>query len=175
MFSKLTSILTTTAMLLHAVLGCCTHHAHACEHGQSAEECQVEHDEHHSDEAEIAHSGEHGESHAGCSSHGHEMTNVCRDSADGTQIASPESHVPSQHPHEPCQQNCDGGDCSFTQSHAVKTPSLDEGRLRCPAVCVLALSTIFVGNASVCRESDAGPPDALATACCRPMTQVWRL
>jgi len=175
MFSKLTSILTMTAMLLHAVLGCCVHHAHACEHGSSAEECQAEHVEHHSEKAEIVHAGHSVEGHAGCSSHGDADDHGSRNDADVTQVTAHDEHDSPPHPQRPCQQNCDGGDCRFTQSPEVKTPSLNDGRLCCPS------TSATPSMAASCRfefehfAAESRPPCALATGCCRPMTQVWRL
>jgi hypothetical protein len=164
-----------TAMLLHAVLGCCAHHAHACEHGSSAEECQVEHTEHHSEPAEVAHAGHLDERHAGCSSHGDDGQHGCRNDADGTQVTAHEDHDSSQHPQGPCQQNCDGGDCRFTQSPEVKTPSMEDGRLCCPSSCAAFSMAASFRFASEQFAAESRPPHALATGCCRSMTQVWRL
>jgi len=175
MLSKLTSVLTMTAMLLHALLGCCTHHAHGCEHGLSVEECQAEHVEHHLKAAEVAHAGHSNEGHAGCSSHGNDGDHESRDDVDGMQVTVHEEHDSSSLPQDPCQQDCDGGDCRFTQSPEVKTPSQDDGRLCCPS------SLASFPMAASCRfafeplTKESGPPRALATGCCRHMTQVWRL
>lgn len=172
MFSKLTSILTMTALLLHAVLGCCVHHSHACEHGSSGEECQAEHVEHHSKQAEIGHAGHPAEGHAGCSSH---CDHDSRYDTGVTQVAANDEHDSSSHPQGPCQQNCDGRDCRFTQSPEVKTPSRNDGRLCCPSTSAAA------SIAESCRfefehfAAESRPPRALMPGCCRPMTQVWRL
>lgn len=185
MLSKLTSVLTMTAMLLHAVLGCCAHHAHGCEHGLSVEECQAEHVEHHPKEAEVAHASHSNEGHAGCSSHGDSShgdsshgddgDHESRDDLDGMQVTADEEHDSSPLPQDPCQQDCDGGDCRFTQSSEVKPPSQNDGRLCCPS----ALAAFSM--AASCRfafehlTEESRPPRALATGCCRHMTQVWRL
>lgn len=174
MFSKLTSILTMTAMLLHAVLGCCVHHSHACEHGSSTEGCQAEHVEHHSEQAAIVHAGHSDGGHAGCSPHSHD-DHGSRDDADVTRGAANDEHDSSPHPEDPCQQNCDGRDCRFTQSPEVKTPSRNDGRLCCPSTS--AAATI----AESCRfefehfAAESRPPRAMMPGYCRPMTQVWRL
>jgi hypothetical protein len=175
MFSNLTSILTMTAMLLHSILGCCAHHAHACEHGQSAEKCQAVHVGHHADEAENARAGHPGEGHAGCTSQIDDGNHGCRHDADGTQVSAHEEHDSSKHPQGPCQQNCDGGDCRFTQSPEVKTPSLEDGRLCCPSASAAFSMAPSVHFASEYFAADSGRPRTLATGCCRPMTQVWRL
>lgn len=175
MFSNLISILTMTAMLLHSILGCCAHHAHACEHGQSAENCQPEHVEHHADEAKNAPAVHLGEGHAGCTSRVDDGDRGCRDEADGTQAIAHDKHDSSKHPQGPCQQNCDGGDCRFTQSPEVKTPSLEDGRLCCPSASAAFSMAPSVQFAFEYFAADSRPPRALATGCCRPMTQVWRL
>jgi hypothetical protein len=178
MFSHVTSILTISAMLLHSILGCCAHHAHACEHGVSVVECAVEHGEHHSDVAEVAHDDhEHGD-HQNCSGadehaeHGH--GNVDH----GTPMAAHESgrgdHDSPPHPHDSCPQNCEGGDCSFTQSSQVKTPAADDGQLSFPIAATIVAAISIAGHVSA-HHADSGPPGVVVPSCCRPMTQVWRL
>jgi len=173
MLSKLTSVLTMTAMLLHALLGCCAHHAHGCEHELSVEECRDGHVGHRLKEPEFAHAGHSDEGHAGCSTHGDD--HGTQDVADGTQVTRHEKRDSSPHPESPCRQNCDAGDCRFTQSPEVKTSSLADGRLCCPS------STAAFSMVESCRfafeylAAESRPPRALATGCCRHMTQVWRL
>ena len=179
MFSNLTSILTMTAMLLHSIFGCCAHHAHACEHGRSAEECHAEHVEQHSEVAEIAQTGHldashQSQGHADCSSHGDDGNHGCRDAAGGKQIAADEERDSSPHPQGPCQQKCDGGGCSFTQSAEVKPPSPNEGRLGFPASAAVLADVADLGHVSTFR-TDSGPPGKLVAICSRPMLQVWRL
>ena len=178
MFSNVTSILTMTAMLPHSILGCCSHHAHAYEHGESAVQCLAEHDERHSEVHEVAHIAHHEAGHEACSATSEESEHGCReDSHSGSPTAHLDDHqdrgsLPD--PHAPCQQNCDDGDCRFTLSSAVKTPAPDEGQLSfpasaatvCPAVCCAELSA---------RRADSGPPGTLPDKCGRAMIQVWRL
>jgi len=180
MLSKLTSVLTMTAMLLHALLGCCAHHAHGCEHGLSVEECQAEHVEHHLKAAEVAHAGYSNEGHAGCSSrgdssHGDYGDHESRDDVGGMQVTADEEHDSSPLPQDPCQQDCDGGDCRFTQSPEVKTPSLEDGRLCCPSAFAAFSMAASCRFAFEHFAAEPGPPRVLATGCCRHMTQVWRL
>lgn len=175
MFSKLTSILTMTAMLLHAVLGCCAHRVHACEHGSLSEECQARHVVHHSGQDEIAHAGHTSEGHAGCSFHGQYDNDEGRNDVEGPLLNEHKEHDSVPQTPSPCQQNCDGGDCRFTQSPEVKTPSQNDGRLCCPSTLAAA------SMATSCRvefgyfAAKSRPPHAPAADCCRPMTQVWRL
>ncbi len=175
MFSKLTSILTMTTMLLHAVLGCCVHHVHACEHESSSEECQAKHVEHHSAQAEIAHADHSGEGHTGCSSHSNADNHESRNDVEGTLLSEHEEHDSVPQPPSPCQQNCDGGDCRFTQSPEVKTPSQNDGRLCCPSTLAAASMAASCRNEFEHSAAKSRPPHAPVTDCCRPMTQVWRL
>jgi len=181
MFRNVTSILTISAMLLHSILGCCSHHAHACEHGSSVGECAVEHDEHHSDVAEAAHDeredGDHEQGgHQNCSSvddhaqHGH--GDVVHDTPMVAHEDGRGDDDSPQHPHEPCPQNCAGGDCSFTQSSQVKTPTPDDGRLSFPVAATIVAATSIAGHVSA-HHADAGPPGSVVPSRRRPMTQVW--
>lgn len=178
MFSNLTSILTMTAMLLHSILGCCSHHVHACEHGESSAQCQTVHVEHHSDVPEVGHIAHHEVDHEACSALSAESGHSCHeDSHSRLQAAHLDAHedrgsLPDRH--TPCQQNCDDGDCRFTLSSAVKTPAPDEGQLSfppsvntvCAAVCCAELSAV---------RADTGPPGLLPDKYGRALTQVWRL
>ena len=176
MFSNVTSILTMTAMLLHSILGCCTHHAHACEHGESVVRCQTEHDECHPEDFEVARNLHQGAVHEACHSAPKTSVTHCRgidhQVPETFQADNEESH--ESLPHSPCRQNCEDGDCLFTQSSVVKTPSPDEGRLNFPVFAVADAGLPGRTQASV-RRADSRPPDTLAGECCRPMLQVWRL
>ena len=170
MFSNLTSILTITAMLLHSILGCCSHHAHACEHGQFVGKCPVEHGEHDSRSSEAAHADEEHADHHACADAGRD--------ADEPLEAECESGLGScgmpERSQDPCQQTCDGTDCSFTQSSEVKTPAPDDGRLIFPATTLLVSGVLLAGCLSA-NPVDSSPPDGVAYCCCRSMTQIWRL
>ncbi|MDA1163743.1 MAG: hypothetical protein O3B13_11630 [Planctomycetota bacterium] len=178
MSSSLTSILTISAMLLHSILGCCWHHAHACEHGVSVGDCAVEHDEHHSVVPEAAHDEHEAGDHQNCSGvdahahHGH--GNVDHDTP---LVANEDGHRQddsSRHQHDSCPQNCEGGDCSFTQSPQVKTPAPDDGQLSFPFAAAILAGAPMAGHLSA-HYADSGPPGSPAASCCRTMTQVWRL
>ena len=171
MFQSLTSILTMSAMLLHSILGCCTHHAHACEHGHVVEGCVAEHDEHegesagHSDDGH----GDHGRQHHG------EETDAGHDDHDGLTVAQEDGHDDHEThecPHGPCGFDCEGGDCTYTQSSKVKTPAPGDAGLWFP----LAITHEFVSPVTglfIADRADSGPPRAAAACCCRTMTQVW--
>jgi hypothetical protein len=175
MFSKLTNILTMTAMLLHSILGCCAHHAHGCEHGSSADECHSEHVEHHEHASDVAHSCHHEADDSACGSDADDAARESRGDINCQQQLAHVGHESPPHPEGPCQQNCDGGDCRFTQSPEVKTPSLQDGRLCCPsAPAAFSLAPPF-RFAAESLAAESRPPRALTTGCCRPMTQVWRL
>lgn len=178
MLSNVTSILTMTAMLLHSILGCCSHHAHACEHGESTARCQAEHDQRHPEGLAAGHVDDHEAGHETCSATSDESEHGCReDSHSRPQTAHLDDHedrgsLPDRH--APCQQNCDDGDCRFTLSSAVKTPAPDEGQFSfppsattgCVAVCCAGLSA---------RHATSGPPGMLPDEYGRALTQVWRL
>ncbi|MBI1315063.1 hypothetical protein GC176_27545 [bacterium] len=159
MFQSLASILTVSVMLLHSILGCCSHHAHACEHGHAVENCAAWHD---GNEGEIA-------CHGHQRHHGDEPDHGLAAHDDGH--GDHESH---ECPHGPCGHECQGGNCTYTQSPKVKTPALADGRLWFPLSMVEQFVSALNGSL-LPGQSETGPPDALATCCCRPMTQVWRL
>ncbi|NQV23247.1 MAG: hypothetical protein HQ518_02670 [Rhodopirellula sp.] len=161
MFSNATSILTMMAMLLHSILGCCSHHAHACEHGLSVSGCQAEHHEHCREAEQADHIGH---QHQGDRHDHHAPQSVVDDHSDDS----------AGHSHEPCRRSCEGGDCRFTQSSQVKTPTPDEGRLSAPAATPAVADSLIAAQVSaVCV--DAGPLRDSAAGCHRLMTQVWRL
>lgn len=155
MFQTLASILTMSAMLLHSILGCCSHHAHACEHGHSVETCPADHDAHGDDAADTQHVHEHlAPADAEPCGHGGEESDEC--------------------PHQPCQHNCDGSDCHFNQTVKVKTPTPDDVGEGFSAAFASVLLTPTAGHCPA-RSADTGPPGLSAACCCRPMMQVWQL
>jgi len=168
MFQSFTSILTLSAMLLHSILGCCTHHAHACEHGHVVEGCVVEHDEHESDHVDLLDEG-HGhdghQHHGEKSEHDHDGLAVAHEGGHG-------DHESQECPHGPCSFDCDGGDCTFTQSSEVKVPAPGDGGLWFP----LPIPHEFVSPDTgliLADRSDSRPPKAATASCCRAITQVW--
>lgn len=170
MFQSLTSILTLSAMLLHSILGCCTHHAHACEHGHAVEGCVAGHDEHEGEHVGQSHDG-HGHDHH--RNHGHDDDDGHEH--DGLTVAHEDGHGDHESqecPHGPCGFDCEGADCTFTQSSKVKTPMPGDGGLWFP----LAITDEFVSPVTgfvLADRADSGPPRASTASCCRTMTQVW--
>ena len=162
MSRNVTSILTMAAMLLHSILGCCAHHAHACEQVESAVRCQTEHNGLHAEVSEVAHDEHRRAAHKDCHSAPRETVTHCRGMDHQVQepnlVGDDEVHEPL--PHSPCQQSCDDGDCRFTQSSVVRTPSPGEGQLICPVF--VAADTGLPGRTQASfRRADSGPPDAL--------------
>ena len=153
MFHSIISILTTAAVALHAMLGCCAHHVHSCEShepglafavpAQLDEHCNHGHDHHDDDDDSPSENGA-----DGC---GHEH--------DGGQ------------PH-----GCDEGDCSFT---SVQRSNDLELMLTFSMWCQ-TLGDIAHTDVSDCQLSlhsaAETPPDAFTTSdSARAVTQVWRL
>lgn len=167
-----------TAMLLHSILGCCSHHVHACEHGESSARCQAEHAERHSEVPEVGHVDHRGAGHETCSATPDESEHGChKDSQRRPQTVHLDDHEDqSSQPdrHAPCQQNCDGGDCRFTLSSAVKTPVPEEGQLSFPLSTSSVCVTVCCADQSAVR-ADSGPPGMLPDKYGRALTQVWRL
>lgn len=180
MFQSMTSILTMSAMLLHSILGCCSHHAHACEHGHTVETCESGHDEHAGDRCERNADSEHGYQHEGHIHRGadgclHENSESVEHSEQLTaaELAHDHDDVPAC-PHGPCQHECAGDGCSFTQTSEVRTPAPDDVGFALSGAFASVHSTPVSGGYSA-EFADAGPP-GLSVACCdRPLLQVWRL
>lgn len=174
MFQSLTSILTMSAMLLHSILGCCTHHAHACEHGHVVEGCVAGPDQHADHRVELSDAGheDHGHQDHGKNrddGHEHDRGGLTTADEDGH-----DDHESDECPHSPCGFDCEGGDCTFTQSSRVRTPTPGDGGLWFPLAIAHEFVSPVTGLIHVDR-SDTGPPRASAACCCRTMTQVWRL
>jgi len=156
MFRLLTQAMTVSAMLLHSIFGCCTHHAHACDHGHTVENCAARHEA--AEPASSRH--DHG-------LHRHLDTRPEHD-------ADRHEHRSDDCPHGPCSHECQNGDCMFTLSPRVKSPTPADGCRWFP----LAIAEPFLAVAAgplFAAHAEPAPPDALATSCRRTMTQVWRL
>jgi hypothetical protein len=93
--SAFSSILTTAAVLIHSVLGCCWHHSHQCEWDgvsgvpQSAEQSRLAHQ------------------HRGCSHHHRDTRTFTRHESDNHRQRESGGGDSSDHGH------CDGGGCVF--------------------------------------------------------------
>ena len=167
MLQSLTTILTVSAMLLHSIFGCCTHHAHACEHGHTVEGCVVGHEEH---EAE---NEDHGHDHGHHRHDGHEDARDAEHGLGVTHEGGHGDHGPHDCPHGPCGFDCEGGDCTYTQSSKVKTPAPGDGGLWFPLAITHEFVSPVTGLLLLADRADSGPPRASVACCCRTMTQVW--
>jgi hypothetical protein len=165
MFRLLTRAATVSAMLLHSIFGCCTHHAHACEHGHAVENCMARHEAH--DSVGTGHEHHSHRHHIVEHDRGPEHQAVADHDGDG-------EHESHECPHGPCGHTCQGDDCIYTLSSKVRPPLPTEGSLWSP----LAIAEPFVTSVTASLfpgRAETGPPAALAACCCRTMTQVWRL
>lgn len=171
MIQRMTSMLAMSAMLLHALLGCCWHHEHICDHGHNIEQCAA--DEGHDSNA-VADGHHHNEHGASCADA--DLPAVAHHHATHLSVHHDghENHESPSCPHVPCQHNCDDGECRFTQGLQVKTPAPDDANatgLMVLACGIVSPSTGFVDAISAV----GGPPDSAVASIGRPMTQVWRL
>lgn len=155
MWHNVFAAMTATAMLFHALLGCCHHHPHTPQNSDVG--CSV----HAEPQAVVEDVHDHG--------HGTTCHSERHSHADA-ETAHPPGEEPNRHDreHEPCQEL----DCSFIASAPVKLPSLDCGT----AVDTLALANAVYSAAAsrtlVCSEILA---DASMSARVRMRTQVWLL
>ena len=155
MFHSIITILTTAAVALHAMLGCCAHHDHSCgeSHGlmaaveQSDEDCSHGHGHHHH----------------------HEDDDASPDAA-GNDCDQQHRHDGGR-PHE-----CDEGDCSFTV--VQRTSDLE-------LMLAFSMSCQTLGDAAHTDAMDSlvalsfaaeSPPDPFwDSGTARAVSQVWRL
>jgi hypothetical protein len=155
MIQNITAMLTSTAMLAHALLGCCWHHAHADE-TNIAGGCSVH-------VANRAHSNEHGRE-----------TQQHHCGADESKRVDPASagHNPDaddDHRHSVC----DEGPCEFVRSSKIKPP-LSWSLLTNDSIPLHGRWTFAV----LTRRSRPPDPDCLAQCLFQPvqeLTQVWLL
>ena len=158
MFHSIITILTTAAVALHAMLGCCAHHDHSCceSHGlaaaiqQADEHCSHDHD-----------------------SHGHHHHHDDRDSR-GEHAANDCGH---QHQDDGGQPHgCDKGDCSFTS--VQRTDDLElmlTFSMWCQTLCDAAHADAPDSRLTLHVAAES-PPDLLSdSGTARAISQVWRL
>jgi len=156
MFHSIITILTMTAVALHAMLGCCVHHAHACDsHASGAESTDlVEADAH-------------------CS---HAHVHQHQDEEDG----EPSSLDPangSGHEHDSAPAHgCDEADCSFTSAQrSIDVELMLTFSKWCPALGDVAHADSIQSLLSLHSAAET-PPDPLSwSGPARVTTQVWRL
>lgn len=157
MFHSIITILTTAAVALHAMLGCCAHHSHSCceSHGLAAAVQQAdEHCSHGNDSHEHHH-------HDDADAPGEDAENDC-------------GH---QHQHDGGQPHgCDEGDCSFTS--VQRTSDLElmlTFSMWCQSLCDVAHIDAMDSLAALNLVAES-PPDPLSdSGTARAISQVWRL
>ena len=157
MFHSIITILTTVAVALHAMLGCCVHHDHSCcdSHGLAAviqhadADCSHDHDSH--------------------GHHQHEDAN-----SSGEDAENDRGH---QHQHDGGQPHgCDEGDCSFT---SVQRTSDLELMLTFSMWCQTLVDVTHadaMDSLVALNLAAESPPDPLTdSGTARAISQVWRL
>jgi len=154
MLNSIVAILTTSAIAVHAVLGCCVHHSHVCE---SFVSCSA------SSGVNSTCSHDHG-------SHDHHGT--CEAKAHSQEQKSGEH---SGHQDECPHHSCNEADCSF-----ISAERDDVHLMLSFSMCEVALSTSAMTNSidGLLTESSFNhhPPDSrIDGAPLRSLTQVWRL
>lgn len=148
MFHSIATILTTTAVTLHALLGCCAHHSHACEDHHGSVEVAV--DEHHH--------------------HGQEAHNTSDHS-----VTDPHEHQQDDG-HQDHHGSCDKPDCSFVLNQTgqdvtqILTQSMSLPVLG-DAVCETSMDSSTSSKAGTESRSDC----LLLPQRLRALSQVWRL
>ena len=155
MFHSIITILTTAAVALHAMLGCCAHHDHSC--------CET-----HGLTAGIHQSHDH-------DSHGHKHHHHDDDVDLSGEDA--ENDCGHQHQHDGGQPHgCDEGDCNFTS--VQRTSDLElmlTFAMWCQTLCDLA-HTDAMDSLVALNFAAESPPDPLSkSGTARAISQVWRL
>ncbi len=154
MFHSIISILTTAAVALHAMLGCCAHHDHSCcdSHGLTAAVQQADEDS--------LHDHEH-------VPHHHDDSDSCGENA--------ENDCGNQHD-DGHQHDCDHGDCSFTSVQRISDVELMlTFSMWCQNLCD-ALNVDAIDRLVALNLAAESPPDPLwNSGTARAISQVWRL
>ncbi len=171
MSRRLISTLTVLAMLLHSILGCCAHHAHA-------EECQAahalcNHSEHESTQSDSEVESDEDGKHKGCH-HQHDESDADTESSSavGTTVFC------CSHENGPCPQHqCDDSQCRFDKTSVTESPRPNDADA---APCILlAIADLGLGRSlseAQCLAAIESPLDRwCADHCAASVTQVWRL
>jgi len=171
MARRLVSTLTTLAMLVHSMLGCCSHHAHA-------DECQTahalcDHSEHESSQSDSEVGFEEDSEHKGCG-HQHDESaseNESSSAVDTTLCFC--SHERGQCPHN----QCDEDDCRFVKTSVTATPRPgDDGKTAFAFLSIADLGLAqSLSEAARLEVVKSAPGRWCADLCAAPVTQVWRL
>ncbi len=152
MLHSIITVLTTAAVALHALLGCCAHHAHSGDSDQSG--------------LKIVHSVE-GD---GRCSHGHHHDEA---------VASPSEDVANSCNHEHDdggQHGCDEGDCSFTPAQRISDAQwMFASSKWCQACGDVAHADALVVGSRCTPLPQHRPVPLYSSGSARALTQVWRL
>ncbi|WDQ17074.1 hypothetical protein [Rhodopirellula sp. P2] len=170
MFHKLLTYSTMTAVVLHALLGCCVHHAHAghthC-HGDDQVMVDVPH---------VVGLSDAGHDHDGHSHEGHKASCQHQHNADGSitcECFDDESSHPCSGSHGP-HESCDEADCNFVADQRDNNISLMLTYDWSPLLThCLSLSSQDMLAARTVYGSPPDPHDVQSPL--RIKTQVWRL
>lgn len=175
MLKTVTSLLTAACVFVHAVMGCCVHHAHAGEACSGHVEEQREHEAHDAD----SHEGHSHASHESESAHHSEPAHGEDCSCDECSqddliqlVVSNCSHERGHQPHFPCE----GESCNWVSNQDQTNPLLTfdwffAATIHC---CDLASTPSFAERDCLNRQRIA--PDRLSSALrVHALDQVWRL
>jgi hypothetical protein len=158
MFRSLVSLMTLLAMLLHAWMGCCWHHAHA-----HPGDCP----EHPGLLETVSHS--HG---SVCPHHGdHQHLQNGKEQGEIPQTQSQEPNSPRHNHHD-----CDEGTCQYLAGNILKVPAPADGQGSLDWLPALSspLAQRIAGLHGACWRADAKVSSA-AKPHVRALTQVWLL
>jgi len=150
MFHGIITFLTTLAVMLHALLGCCAHHAHAC-------------DGHQHDVGIVADEAEHGHSHHDHSHH-HSTADDCSDDDE------------DRDEHHGDDEPCDEADCSFVSIERSDDANVILSlTLSLPVHGDTADATTLRDSLSRRFGTKTPPGHLLSPESLRAQTQVWLL
>ena len=152
MFHSIITILTTAAVALHAMLGCCAHHDHSCQSHESGLAVVVQDADDHSSHGHHHHDEE--------KSSGEDVGNDCGHQHDGG------GH----------HDDCDEGECSFTSVRRSNDLELMlTFSMWCQALSDSAHADALDSLLSLHSVVES-PPDPLSkSGSARAKSQVWRL
>lgn len=162
MYHSIITILTTAAVALHAMLGCCAHHSHVCceTHGLTAvvESADVNCHGHDHDDHDHGHDHKHhqqDDDHSPCE----DAENDCGHQHDGG------------HPH-----GCDEGDCSFTTVEQANDLELTiTFYVLCHTLCDVAQLDTMDSLVALNLAAESPPSPLSDSGAARAISQVWRL
>jgi hypothetical protein len=149
LMNAISSILTTVAVLIHSVLGCCLHHSHGCEFGH--------------EHVVSTHADKHG-------GHNHHH---CHDDSHSDESTPADNHGDNHGDDHGDHEDCDEDNCSFISvlRNDVKS-QLAAAPTWLPAPCsMICLPTLTMTHCS--GIGSEGPPWLAASRPLHALTQVW--